>query len=60
MPTVAKGDINYISTNLAELGSKKLSDAPNGGRPTTDTTTDNNKSGVQTPSDDTEGKEDNK
>ena len=36
MPSVEKGDINYISTNLAELGSKKLSDAPNGGRPTTE------------------------
>ena len=34
MPAVDKGDIVYVSTNLAELGSKKLSDAPSAGRPT--------------------------
>ena len=28
MPSVENGDKNYISTNLAELGSKKLSDEP--------------------------------
>ena len=33
MPAVEHGNIVYVSTNLAELGSKKLSDAPNGGRP---------------------------
>jgi hypothetical protein len=38
MPRVEKGDIVYVSTNLAELGSKKLSDAPNGGRPTEEQT----------------------
>ena len=36
MPAVDKGDIVYVSTNLAELGSKKLSDAPSAGRPTDD------------------------
>ena len=34
MPTVEKGDIVYISTNLAELGSEKLSGAVQSGRPT--------------------------
>ena len=34
MPTVEKGDIVYISTNLAELGSEKLSGAVQPGRPT--------------------------
>ena len=33
MPTVEKGDIIYISTNLAELGSEKLSGAVSDGRP---------------------------
>ena len=34
LPSVPKGDINYISTNLAELGSAKLSDGPGqAGRP---------------------------
>ena len=36
MPTVEKGDIVYISTNLAELGSEKLSGAVQPGRPTED------------------------
>lgn len=35
MPAVDKGDIVYVSTNLAELGSKKLSDTSDG-RPTED------------------------
>jgi len=30
-PSVKGGDLNYISTNLAELGSKKLSDEPSNG-----------------------------
>lgn len=34
MPTVENGDIVYISTNLAELGSEKLSGAVQPGRPT--------------------------
>ena len=45
MPAVDKGDIVYVSTNLAELGSKKLSDAPSAGRPTDEPSTvdDNSK-----------------
>ena len=35
MPAVDKGDIVYVSTNLAELGSKKLSDT-SAGRPADD------------------------
>ena len=31
MPSVEKGDTVYVSTNLAELGSKKLSDGTTGG-----------------------------
>jgi hypothetical protein len=34
MPAVDKGDIIYVSTNLAELGSEKLSKASAGGAPT--------------------------
>ena len=34
MPAVEGGDIVYVSTNLAELGSAKLRDAASGGRPT--------------------------
>ena len=34
MPAVPNGDISYISTNLAELGSEKLSGAVAPGRPT--------------------------
>lgn len=34
MPSVEKGDIIYVSTNLAELGSEKLSKASSGGAPT--------------------------
>jgi phage portal protein BeeE len=34
MPAVDKGDIIYVSTNLAELGSEKLSKASTGGAPT--------------------------
>jgi hypothetical protein len=34
MPTVEKGYIVYISTNLAELGSEKLSGSVQPGRPT--------------------------
>ena len=34
MPAVEKGDIIYVSTNLAELGSEKLSKASAGGAPT--------------------------
>ena len=33
MPAVEGGDIVYVSTNLAELGSAKLRDAASGGRP---------------------------
>ena len=33
-PSVPDGDIVYVSTNLAELGSEKLSAASTGGRPT--------------------------
>ena len=33
MPAVKDGDIVYVSTNLAELGSAKLRDAASGGRP---------------------------
>ena len=36
LPAVEKGDTIYVSTNLAELGSEKLSAAASGGRPTTD------------------------
>jgi HK97 family phage portal protein len=35
LPTVANGDITYVSTNLAELGSEKLSGNVTGGRPAT-------------------------
>ena len=34
MPAIDKGDIPYVSTNLAELGSEKLSGAVAPGRPT--------------------------
>lgn len=34
MPAVKDGDIVYVSTNLAELGSAKLRDVSAGGRPT--------------------------
>ena len=34
MPAIEKGDIPYVSTNLAELGSEKLSGAVQSGRPT--------------------------
>ena len=34
MPAVEDGDIVYVSTNLAELGSAKLRDGATGGRPT--------------------------
>ena len=34
MPAIEKGDIPYVSTNLAELGSEKLSGAVAPGRPT--------------------------
>ena len=34
MPSVEDGDIVYVSTNLAELGSAKLRDGATGGRPT--------------------------
>ena len=40
MPSVEKGDIIYVSTNLAELGSEKLSSANAGGRPTEEKTTE--------------------
>jgi hypothetical protein len=33
MPAIDKGDIAYISTNLAELGSEKLSGNVTPGRP---------------------------
>ena len=33
MPAIEKGDIPYVSTNLAELGSEKLSGATTGGKP---------------------------
>jgi hypothetical protein len=35
MPAVKDGDIVYVITNLAELGSAKLRDVAGGGRPTT-------------------------
>ena len=35
MPSVENGDIVYVLTNLAELGSPKLRDVAGGGRPTT-------------------------
>ena len=35
MPSVKDGDIVYVLTNLAELGSAKLRDVAGGGRPTT-------------------------
>ena len=35
MPAVKDGDIVYVITNLAELGSPKLRDVAGGGRPTT-------------------------
>ena len=35
MPSVKDGDIVYVLTNLAELGSPKLRDVAGGGRPTT-------------------------
>jgi HK97 family phage portal protein len=38
LPAVDKGDISYVSTNLAELGSEKLSAAASGGRPKDETT----------------------
>ena len=41
MPAIEKGDIPYVSTNLAELGSEKLSGAVQPGRPTTETETNN-------------------
>jgi hypothetical protein len=34
MPAVKDGDIVYVITNLAELGSAKLRDVAGGGRPT--------------------------
>lgn len=40
MPAVEKGDIVYISTNLAELGSEKLSGGVQPGRPTETTNQD--------------------
>jgi HK97 family phage portal protein len=36
MPAVKDGDIVYVLTNLAELGSAKLRDVAGGGRPTTE------------------------
>ena len=36
MPRIENGDIPYVSTNLAELGSAKLRDAATGGRPSND------------------------
>lgn len=38
MPSIEKGDIPYVSTNLAELGSEKLSGAVGSGRPSTSDT----------------------
>ena len=38
MPAVDNGDIVYVSTNLAELGSAKLRDIAGGGRPTEEPT----------------------
>ena len=35
MPSVDQGNIVYVLTNLAELGSAKLRDVAGGGRPTT-------------------------
>jgi phage portal protein BeeE len=37
MPRVEHGDIVYVLTNLAELGSAKLRDVAGGGRPTKET-----------------------
>jgi HK97 family phage portal protein len=34
LPSIPNGDKHYISTNLAEVGSAKLSEPANGGRPT--------------------------
>jgi hypothetical protein len=33
LPSIPNGDKHYISTNLAEVGSAKLSEPANGGRP---------------------------
>ena len=45
-PAVKDGDIVYVSTNLAELGSEKLSSAgAGGGRPAQDTIPDNDANG---------------
>ena len=41
MPAVKDGDIVYVITNLAELGSPKLRDIAGGGRPSEDTQDDN-------------------
>ena len=38
MPAVKDGDIVYVLTNLAELGSPKLRDVAGGGRPAADAT----------------------
>lgn len=38
MPAIEKGDIPYVSTNLAELGSEKLSGAVQPGRPAENST----------------------
>ena len=38
LPAVDDGDIVYVSTNLAELGSEKLSAVASGGRPSEDNT----------------------
>ena len=37
LPSIEMGDKHYISTNLAEVGSAKLSEPANGGRPINDT-----------------------
>lgn len=42
MPKIENGDIPYVSTNLAELGSAKLRDVSAGGRPTNEEPKDNN------------------
>ena len=42
MPSVADGNIVYVSTNLAELGSAKLRDAASGGRPSNKEPNNNN------------------
>ena len=42
MPAVEGGDIVYVSTNLAELGSAKLRDAAAGGRPSNQSDNSNN------------------